>query len=162
MVKKLTMKQRKWLIVAHVLFVIVWLGAAVCSLVLSVAASSIGDMHAAYLALDTLDKALIRPFALGTLLTGILLSAFTHWGLFKFYWIIVKEVLTLSVMMLGIFLVSQWLEEAVAETVTQHAIISTNHTALLVLISLHIIALTAAQIISLWKPWGKRKELVHQ
>jgi len=159
MAKKLTVRQRKWLVVAHVLFVVAWLGAAFCSLVLGIAASSMGNMHTAYIALDILDKAVIRPFALGTLITGVLLSVFTHWGLFRFYWIIVKEVLALSVMLLGFFLVSQWLEEAVTQTLTQHNILATNHLTLLIFIALHIVALTAAQIISIWKPWGQRKRM---
>ncbi len=158
MAKKLTVKQRKWLIVAHVLCVVAWLGAAVCSLVIGIAASSMGDMHASYIALDLLDKAVIRTFATGTLITGVLLSVFTHWGLFRFYWIIVKEVLALSVMLLGFFIVSQWIEEAVTQTSILHETIATNHVALLILIALHIIALTAAQIISIWKPWGRCKQ----
>jgi hypothetical protein len=157
MAKKLTVKQRKWLVVAHVLCVVAWLGAAFCSVVLGLAASSMGDMHASYIAMDVLDRVVIRTFALGTLITGILLSVFTHWGLFRFYWIIVKEVLSLSVVLLGFFLVSQWIEEAVTQTSIQHEAVATNHVALLILISLHIAALTTAQILSIWKPWGQRK-----
>jgi hypothetical protein len=155
--KKLTVKQRKWLVVAHVLCVVAWLGAAFSSLVLGIATSNMSDMHASYIALDVLDKIVIRTFALGTLITGILLSIFTHWGLFRFYWIIVKEVLALSVMLLGFFAVSQWIEEAITQTSIQHEAIATNHVALLILIALHIVALTIAQILSIWKPWGQRK-----
>lgn len=157
MTKKLTVKQRKWLVVAHGLCAVAWLGSALCSLVLGIAAASIGDMHTIYSALDILDKVVIRTFAPGTFITGILLSVFTHWGLFRFYWIIAKEVLALSVMLLGFFLVSQWIEEAVAQTALRSDTIATNHVALLILIALHIVALIAAEMLSIWKPWGQRK-----
>jgi hypothetical protein len=92
---KITIKQKRWLLSAHLLCTVAWLGAALCSLILNLTALFTTDPHllnAAYVQASILDKAILRGGAIGALITGILLSVLTQWGLVRFYWIIVKEI----------------------------------------------------------------------
>ena len=43
MASKLTITQKRWLLSAHILFSVAWLGTAVCSLVLSILAATTRD-----------------------------------------------------------------------------------------------------------------------
>ena len=47
--------------------------------------------------------------SLATLLTGIVLSLGTKWGLLKHYWIVAKLLLTVGVTLSGIFCVDLWI-----------------------------------------------------
>ena len=51
--------------------------------------------------LDTVDLVLLPPIALGALVSGVVLSIGTHWGLFNHVWIVTKLVLTIAVILTG-------------------------------------------------------------
>ncbi|UUZ81917.1 hypothetical protein LJK88_46560 [Paenibacillus sp. P26] len=55
-----------------------------------------------------LDENLVKFPALATLFTGILLSVWTQWGLVKYYWVVIKLVLTILSILLGIFFINDW------------------------------------------------------
>lgn len=61
----------------------------------------------------------VRASTIGVVVTGIFLSVWTKWGLFKFYWIIVKEVLTILSIGLGIFGMYYWTLDASSITATE-------------------------------------------
>ncbi|MDR2405085.1 MAG: hypothetical protein LBE27_01795 [Deltaproteobacteria bacterium] len=54
------------------------------------------------MALKFVDDVIIVPGALGTLLSGILLCCFTHWGFFKHRFVCVKFFLTIVCIVVGI------------------------------------------------------------
>ncbi len=55
-----------------------------------------------------IDEALLKFPALATLITGILLSIYTQRGLVKYYWVVIKLVLTILIIFLGIYLINDW------------------------------------------------------
>jgi hypothetical protein len=51
-------------------------------------------IRAAYLAMDVIGWLAIVPLALGALLTGLVMSLGTPWGLIRHYWVLISLVLT--------------------------------------------------------------------
>jgi hypothetical protein len=99
----------------------------------------------------------------GATVTGVLLSVLTQWGLFRYYWIIVKEGLTLLCIVLGPFGFYYWTLKAVtlvsAEgmgVLKQQAFI-VNREQLSIGIVMQLASIVAMFLISVFKPWGPRK-----
>jgi hypothetical protein len=88
---------RKVLLTAHVTTSVGWLGAVVAFAAVALVGANAADatrVRAAYLAADVLAWFVILPFALGALVTGVVQSLGTPWGLLRHYWVTVKLVLT--------------------------------------------------------------------
>jgi uncharacterized membrane protein len=78
---------------AHVTVSVGWLGAVAGAFVLAVAGMTSSDaqtVRAAYLALELIAWFAIVPLAFASLLTGLVQSLGTAWGLFRHYWILAK------------------------------------------------------------------------
>jgi len=52
-------------------------------------------VRSAYLSMNLIGQFIIVPLSLAALLTGLIQSLGTHWGLFRHYWVSVKFVLTI-------------------------------------------------------------------
>ena len=88
---------RKLTLTAHLTSSVGWLGAVAAFLALAVAGVTSQDaqlVRAAYLAMALLVSHVIVPLAFASLLTGLVLSLGTKWGLFRHYWVLLKLVLT--------------------------------------------------------------------
>lgn len=84
---------RKLTITAHVTFSVGWLGAVAAFLVLSIAGLASHDaevVRGAYLSMDLISRFVIIPMCLAALATGLLQALGTPWGLFRYYWIVIK------------------------------------------------------------------------
>jgi hypothetical protein len=93
----LTPPWRKLVLLLHVTSSVGFLGAVAAFLALAVT-GAIGEPAlalAAYRSMRVITWQVIVPLALATLLIGIVQSLATPWGLFRYYWVIVKLVLTL-------------------------------------------------------------------
>lgn len=89
---------RKFALTAHITTSVGWIGAVVAYLALDVTALTSLDLQtlrAAYLAMEVIIWWVIVPLALASLLTGVIQSLGTPWGLFRHYWVIFKLLLTL-------------------------------------------------------------------
>jgi hypothetical protein len=78
---------------AHVAASVGWLGAVAGALVLAVAGATSADaqtVRAAYLALELLAWFALVPLAFASLVTGLIQSLGTTWGLFRHYWVLAK------------------------------------------------------------------------
>jgi hypothetical protein len=94
----MTLGLRKLALTTHVTSSVGWLGAVVSFLALAVAGLVSQDaqtVRAAYLAMEVTTWFVIVPLAFASLLTGLVVSLGTPWGLFRHYWVLVKFVLTL-------------------------------------------------------------------
>jgi hypothetical protein len=88
---------RKFALIAHVASSVGWLGAVVAYLALVVAALTSQDaitVRAAWIAMELTGWSVIVPLALASLITGLVQSLGTPWGLFQHYWVLVKFLLT--------------------------------------------------------------------
>ena len=89
---------RKLTLTAHVTASVGWLGAVAATLALGVAvltSRNVETVRAAYLALELSGWYVLLPFAFASLLTGIVQSVGTPWGLFRHYWVLAKLVMNL-------------------------------------------------------------------
>lgn len=89
---------RKFALTAHITFSVGWLGAVAGFLALAVAGLTSQDIQmvrAAYLAMNMTGWYVIVPLCLASLLTGLVMSLGTKWGLFRHYWVTVKFLLTI-------------------------------------------------------------------
>jgi hypothetical protein len=88
---------RKFALTTHVTSSVGWLGAVGAFLALAIAGLVNQDaqiVRAAYLAMLLTTWFVIVPLCLAALLTGIVQSFGTAWGLFRHYWIVTKLLLT--------------------------------------------------------------------
>jgi hypothetical protein len=88
---------RKAMLTAHVMSSIGWFGAVAAFLALALTGTMSQDpeaVRAVYLVLGVTTWWAIVPLALLAVVTGIVSSLFTKWGLFRYYWVLVKLVIT--------------------------------------------------------------------
>lgn len=88
---------RKLALTAHVASSVGWLGAVAAFLALAVVGLAGDDprrVRSAYLAMETTAGYVLVPLAFASLLTGLVQSLGTTWGLFRHYWVVVKLVVT--------------------------------------------------------------------
>jgi hypothetical protein len=84
---------RKLALTAHVTASVGWLGSVVGFLALAVGALTIQDaqtVRGAYVAMELTARFVIVPLSFVSLLTGVIQSLGTKWGLFRHYWVIAK------------------------------------------------------------------------
>src|SRR5207253_2732105 len=89
---------RKVALTAHVTSSIGWFGAVAAFLALAIAGLTSRDaqlVRAAYLAMELTTWFVIVPLAFVSLLTGVVSSLGTKWGLFRYYWVLLKLLITI-------------------------------------------------------------------
>lgn len=89
----------KLMLTSHITFSVGWLGAVVVFLALAITGLKTQDLQvarAAYIAMELSALYVIVPFCIASLITGIIQSVGTKWGLVKHYWVIAKLFLTVA------------------------------------------------------------------
>jgi hypothetical protein len=89
---------RKFMLIAHLVASVGWIGAVVAYLALGVSAATSRDaqtVRAAWIAMEVTGWYAIVPLALAALVTGLVMSLGTPWGLFRHYWVLITLVLTI-------------------------------------------------------------------
>jgi hypothetical protein len=154
---------RKLTITAHVAFSVGWLGAVAAFLVLSIAGLTSHDaevVRGAYLSMDLISRFVVIPMCLAALATGLLQALATPWGLFRYYWILLK--LGLAIFATIALLIHQFAVMAVAakrvsgvaaETLFSADFLSLK-TELVRAPSLAILLLLVVTTLGVYKPWG--------
>jgi hypothetical protein len=152
---RLSPQLRKLVLAAHVVVSVSWLGVVAAMLVLEIAAATAqeaGMAEVTYALVGDVSDTLVAPppasLSIAALLTGIVLSLGTRWGLLEHYWVLVKLLLTVAVVLSGLFLVEGWIRQASAAPQGPAPM-------LLICVSvIHLLMLGAATIISVYQPWG--------
>jgi hypothetical protein len=149
------------LLATHIIVSVGWLGIVVAKLVLGLRAvtSDVSEVSdALYASMDVVNVA-FPPAAVATLLTGVLLSLGTKWGLLRHYWIVTKLGLTVGVIVTGIALMDRLVQESISgQAAGGGAILGIVPAPTVLLISLsvaHVLMLGVATVVSVYKPWGK-------
>jgi hypothetical protein len=92
----MTARVRKVALTAHVTASVGWLGAVIGVLALAIAGMASQDeqtVRGAYLAMNLSGWYVLVPLSLASLLTGLIQSLGTTWGLVRHYWVIAKLVI---------------------------------------------------------------------
>lgn len=88
---------RKLVLAVHITVSVGWIGAVAGYIALDVTAASSHDpqtLRAAYVGMYVIARDVIVWLALAALLTGVLVSVGTRWGLLRHYWVVISLTLT--------------------------------------------------------------------
>ena len=163
--KKLNVKQKNWLISAHVAMMAIWFGTALSMIGITLSTQNTVNEEQLYginSVMKLLDDYIIIPSANLSLLTGGLLCWLTTWGFFKHYWVIVKWILTVTLIVVGSMWLGPWtnemtsISESVSLGVLQNSIYLFDQRAILIGGIIQTSFLLFIIVISFIKPWGKR------
>jgi uncharacterized membrane protein len=161
---KLNAKQKRWWVIFHVLFVMIYFTGVITIVCLSIFAMNTTDqalMNAAHFFMQIFDFYLIVPGALGSLITGIWLAIGT-WGLTTYYWVIAKWIGNLTTILFGSTLIGYWIHisfqafshKGINPAKNIDFLANQRNILLGIFIILGILVFLTA--ISYLKPWGKR------
>jgi hypothetical protein len=158
---------RKLALTAHVTASVGWLGAVVAFLALAVVALTTDDasmLRAVYLTAEPITLFVIVPFAVASLVTGLIQSLGTTWGLFRHYWVVFKFLLNL--LATAVLLMYTQTVSYLADVAAQHTTdLGELRSATFVLHSGGaLLVLLTATVLAVYKPrgmtrYGRRKYL---
>ena len=158
---------RKFALTIHVTSSIGWFGAVAVFLALSIAGMTSSDaqlVRAAYLVMGVTTWFVIVPLALVSGLSGVVSSLGTRWGLFRYYWVLVKLVITvLATIVLLIHTQPIDLLTGIAAKTTVSAYPYALQLQMVVASSAALVALLVLTVLSVYKPrgmtpYGQRKQ----
>ncbi len=162
---KLSIKQKNWLLSAHVSFAALWTGAVLSMFLISLRNIKSVDaevLNALDSAINLLDDWIVIPSAIGSVVTATLLCWMTNYGFTKFYWVITKWVLTSGLVIFGTFWLFPW-GNAAENLSGQEGLLALSNPVygfeakgVLFGTLVQVISLIAIIGISVLKPWGRR------
>lgn len=161
---------RKFVLTAHVTSSVGWLGAVAGFLALAVASliSQNGQMvRAAYLAMELTAWFVIVPLSVASLLTGLIQSLGTTWGLFRHYWVLFKLLINVfaTIVLLMYMQTLHYFAGVAAEPTLSGADLDLLRSASPVLhAGAALLLLLVATVLAVYKPrgmtpYGRRKQL---
>lgn len=150
---------RKLALTVHVTTSAGWLGAVAAFLALAIAGLTSQDaqmVRAAYLAMALTTWFVIVPLSLAALLSGLVQSLGTTWGLFRHYWVLVK--LLLTIIATAVLLLKTRPISYVASVATKTTLSSADLRGLRSELVVHsaggLLVLLVIAALSVYKPWG--------
>ncbi|BAZ22676.1 hypothetical protein NIES4073_35630 [Kalymmatonema gypsitolerans NIES-4073] len=162
---KLSVKQKNWLLASHVAFGGIWFGTALCMIAIALSNRNTpnGDeLYAINSVMKLLDDFVIIPSATLSLITGGLLCWLTIWGFFKHYWVIVKWIATVALIVTGTIWLGPWTNAITAISAAeriqalQNPLYVFDQNGVLVGAIIQTSCVLAIIGISVLKPWGRR------
>jgi hypothetical protein len=145
---------------AHIVAAGAWIGIDVLVAVLVGVAMLSGEPATQGLAYQALGTFVVWPMlgsALVCLLTGVVLGLGTKWGLVRYWWVAVKLVMNVALSALIVLVLRPGMPD-VAEhgrLLSEGAAAGPGLTTLVFPPAVSLIALTAAVVLSVTKPWGR-------
>ena len=147
---------RKFALTAHVTSSVGWFGAVVAVLGLAIGGVASDDaqtVRAVYIAMDLTAWTVLVPLALASLLTGVVQSLGTKWGLVQHYWVIAKLLITIAATVV-LLMYTQTLG-SLADIATSGGPLGALRTPSVVLhASVALLLLIAATTLAVYKPRG--------
>jgi hypothetical protein len=159
-IKMMPTRIRKLVLTSHVTTSVGWLGAVAAYLALAVVGLITLDSEmarSAYRTMEVIGWGVIVPFALAAILTGVVQSLGTEWGLLRHYWIVAKLALTLvatAILLMHVPSISRMARLAVITTLS-----TGDYRPLRVQLVVHavggLLVLLSTTALSVYKPWGR-------
>jgi hypothetical protein len=154
---------RRGLLVAHIAASVGWIGAIAASLALAVVAFVTTDpavAGAVYRVLEPLGWAALVPFSVAALVTGVIQSLVSPWGLIRHYWVLMKlalNVFAVAVLLLYMQTLAGFARAASGGGAAVPSLSPVVHAAAA------IVLLLIALVLSVYKPrglttWGYRRQ----
>ena len=150
---------RKLALTAHITFSVGWMGAVAAYLAVSFVGLTSHDtqmVRAAYLSMEVIGWFVILPLSLAAILAGLVEALGTPWGLFRYWWVSTKFLLTTGATAV---LVRHLKSVSRMAALARHAILAaTDSRAQRIQLVVHaaggLVVLLAATVLSVYKPWG--------
>lgn len=163
--KRLSPSWKKAMLGLHLTFTGILLGCTAVIVVLVIASLATEDedvLRASYTVMHLLATSSIRASSIGTVVTGVILSVFTHWGLLRYYWIVYKIIMTALSVAVGVVGFYYWslngvtmIAEEGMRALDDPAFVMNNQQLWLGLV-FQVLSLVSMVFVSVFKPWGKR------
>lgn len=159
----MTPRLRKFVLTAHVISSVGWLGAVAGSLALAVAGLTSQDaqlVRAAYLTLELTGWSVLVPLSLASLLTGLVQALGTPWGLFRHYWILAKlliNVIATIVLLLYMQTLSYLAGVAADTTLSSDDLLGLRDPSPVLHAGVGLLLLLVAATLSVYKPRGRTR-----
>lgn len=154
--KLLVGRARKAWLSAHIAFSVAWLGTACCMLTLG-ATAIFADPHlqiAAYELMHVFDRAVNIPIGTGMLVTGLVVSLRTKWGLLRHTWVLVKFILSILTLVLAPVLSVPRILAAI-DHLENGRDLGTLPFEIIGVSTAIIASLVFMTVVSVFKPWGR-------
>ena len=152
----------KFALTVHIASSVGWLGAAAGFLAHAIASMTLQDAHsirAAYHVMELTGWFVLVPLSVASLITGLVQSFGTKWGLFRHYWVLAKFLLTVFATIILLAFMRGFAQ--LADAAAQNAL-SAVHTgghggaaSPIVHASGGLIVLLGCLTLSVYKPWGR-------
>jgi hypothetical protein len=155
----MTPRLRKFALVMHVTSSVGSLGAIAGFMALALAGLTSQDaqmVRAVYLAMEFTTWSVIVPLILASLLTGLVSSLGSTWGLFRHYWVLIKFLLTVFATVV-LLLQTQpigYMARAAAETLLSSADLRGLRMSLVIHAAGGLLVLLVATALAVYKPRG--------
>jgi hypothetical protein len=165
----MTPRLRRFALAAHVASSVGWLGAVVVFLALAVVGLTSQDaqtVRGAYLVMEPAAWYVLVPLAFASLLTGLVQSLGTTWGLFRHYWVLIKlliNVLATIVLLLYMQTLSSLADVAAETTVSSDDLGALRSASPVLHAGAALLLLLVATALAVFKPpgltpYGQRKQ----
>lgn len=156
----LTPRLRKFALTAHVTFSVGWLGAVLVFLALAVLGMRSRDpqtVRGTYLVMEPVAWFVLVPLALASLLSGIVQSLGTPWGLFRYYWVLFKLMINVfAAIVLLMYMPTFRLMAAIAADPSSDLALVRNPSPIVHAV-LALLLLLVATVLGIYKPQGKTR-----
>jgi hypothetical protein len=148
---------RRLTFTAHVASSVSWLGAVLAFIALAVIGATSDDevsVRGAYLLMAPAAWFVLLPLAHASLLSGIALSLGTAWGLFRYYWVVLKLAMTVvaTAILLVYMATFRQMAGVAADPMMDVAVV--RNASPIVHAILAAILLLAATVLGIYKPFG--------
>jgi len=168
----MTPRLRTFALTAHVTSSVGWLGAVAGFLALAVAGLTSQDaqtVRGAYLTMELIGWYALVPLSLASLLTGLVQSLGTTWGLFRHYWVLAKFLINVfaTIVLLSYMMYRQtlsYLAGVAAETTLSSAdLLGVRSISPVLHAGVALLLLLVATTLGVYKPrgmtrYGRRKQ----
>jgi hypothetical protein len=156
-------RTRKLWLTVHVSVSVGWLGAVAAFLALAVTALRSTDpalVRGAYLAMDVTGWWVLVPLSVACLLSGLVQSLGTHWGLLRHYWVLATLLINVTatvVLVLFIGTLGELTERLRAPGMTDAAVLGLRDPSPVVHAAAALLVLLLATGLSIVKPRGRTR-----
>lgn len=153
---------RRFALTVHVIASVGWVGIVAGFLALAVGglvSTDVQLVRASYVAMDLIYRMVVIPLGLVSLVTGVVSSLSTDWGLFRHYWIVVKLLLTVPAIWMMLIHVRpvRFAAHVASATTFAGAELDGLRSQLLLYAGVALAVLLTATVLSTYKPRGRTR-----
>ena len=148
---------RRFALMAHITASVGWVGAALVFLAVAALGLTSGEdlvARGAYMVMEPAAWLVLLPLAVASLLTGIVVSLGTPWGLFRHYWVVLKLLITVFSTAVLLIYMQTFREMAGVAADPGVALAQVRDPSPVLHAILALVLLTGATVLAIYKPLG--------